>query len=90
MHPHGQEFLFEGQPAGLLEAGTAPTTDGSYAYEPFRGPGHYKLALELKRAGTARCCYLAGDQRVWFTVCPTSEQQVLELSAFQSEPAGAL
>lgn len=72
-------------PVGLFKAGVAPIAEGTYAYEPYRGPGHYEMQAELKRSGAARCFYLVGNLRVSFFVCACPEYGVLQLAAFQRE-----
>ena len=90
MDSYGPEFLFDGMPVGLFKAGAVPVSDGSYAYVPFRGPGDYKMQLRLRESGSARCYYIAKNQRIFFTVCACPQNGVLQLAAFQREEPGAL
>ncbi len=81
MDSYGPEFLFEGMPVGLFKAGAVAVRDGSYAYVPFRGPGNYKMQLRLKESGSALCYYIAGKQRIFFTVRACPQYGVLQLDS---------
>jgi hypothetical protein len=89
MDTKGPDFMFEGMLVGFFKTDAAPAVDGSYSYEPYRGPGHSRMQAELRRSGSARCYYLSGSQRVSFTVSACPEYGMLQLRAFQPETAGA-
>jgi hypothetical protein len=89
METYGPEFSYEGMPVGLFKAGALPMADGSYGYEPYRGPGHLEMQEHLKATGSARCSYVAENQRVSFTVCACPKYGVLQLTAFKREPTSA-
>ena len=80
------EFIFEGLPVGLFQGPQFPVNDGRYRYEPYRGPGHYGMQTELRKAGSARCSYDSGDARVFFIVRACPEYGVLQLADFQRVP----
>ncbi|HEX9397758.1 MAG TPA: hypothetical protein VF943_13580 [Burkholderiales bacterium] len=86
---YGPEFSFQGLPVGLFKDGVVPDREGSYFYEPYRGPGHARMQQELKKVGIAQCEYLTETGRVRFTVSACSNYGVLQLTAFQREAASA-
>jgi hypothetical protein len=77
-------FYLDSQPVGEFEAEATPTFDGDYSYEPYRGPGHYNLQVQLKSSHTPRCHYTVGSERVEFSVVAYVRDRVLRLSGFES------
>ena len=61
-------FSFGKYPVGYFEEERYPDKPGRYRYEPFRGPGHYDLAVKINRGEPAECYYDDGADRVSFTV----------------------
>jgi hypothetical protein len=86
MDAFGTEFDFTGEPVGLFEGSTLPTSDGLYRYEPYRGIGHLHMQEQLKRGASAVCSYIANDSRVSFAVVGCPEYGVLNLAHFSVEP----
>ena len=80
------EFMFEGMPVGYFQEPEFPSTDGSYHYMPYRGPGHYRMGISLGETGKARCTYDSVRERVLFTVRSCPEYGVLELVEFERRP----
>lgn len=66
-------FFMGSQLVGSFPTRNLPTVDGSYNYEPIRGPGHANLQRELEKGKVPRCFYETRTQRVSFSVvaCPT-------------------
>ena len=76
-------FYLDGQPVGSFSGPHAPIAAGEYAYEPYRGPGHYTLTTQLKTSQTPRCHYTLGTTRVEFSVVAHVRYGVLRLSGFE-------
>jgi len=66
-------FFMGNELVGSFQTSNLPTVDGSYNYEPIRGPGHANLHRELEKGKVPCCFYETGTQRVSFSVvaCPT-------------------
>jgi hypothetical protein len=77
-------FEFKGRSVGRFEESDYPRTPGRYRYEPFRGPGHYKMQTFLRGGGKPRCYYNEGINRVYFTVNDCPEYGVLDLRDFRT------
>ena len=75
-------FYLDGQPVGSFLGAQAPLAAGEYAYEPYRGPGHYSLTTQLKTSRIPRCQYTLGTTRVEFSVVAHVRHGVLRLSGF--------
>jgi hypothetical protein len=80
------DFLFGGEVVGYFEEPTYPQHDGAYHYMPYRSPGHYKMGMEIREKGSARCEYFSAEQRMSFNV-QVVEYGILQLSGFRSEQA---
>ena len=65
---YGAEFDFESDPVGLFRDQAFPIEPGEYAYEPYRGPGHYEMQRALSSGAEVICKYMLNDQRVSFRV----------------------
>jgi len=83
---YGAEFDFESNPVGLFRDQAFPIEPGEYAYEPYRGPGHYEMQTALRSGAEVICKYMLNDQRVSFRVRSCPRCGVLNLSGFQIEP----
>jgi hypothetical protein len=79
-----QEFFFEENPVGYLDVKPLPCKPGRYHYEPYRGPGHYRLMAALKSVGPQRCHCVIGGKKRQFIVSAWISYGVLELSAFEA------
>ena len=77
-------FILEDHAVGGFTNAQPPTTDGDYAYEPYRGIGHLNLMTQLKASASPRCHYRSGSKRVEFSVVAHVKYGVLRLSKFQS------
>jgi len=77
-------FYLDNLPVGSFSDDCAPLTEGEYKYMPYRGPGHYNLALQLKASRVPRCHYNLDARRVEFTVLAHVEYGVLRLSGFET------
>lgn len=75
-------FYLGSSVVGVFKDDSPPTTEGSYRYEPYRGPGHYSLQTELKASRTPRCFYQTKERRVSFTVSACPSYGVLVLTDF--------
>jgi hypothetical protein len=80
---HGVTFYLDREPIGWFVELQPPLTEGEHRYEPFRGPGHYKLMQTLKAAHTPRCHYESDGKRVEFSVVGHSAYGVLTLVGFE-------
>jgi hypothetical protein len=85
--PYGAEFDFESNPVGLFRDQAFPIEPGEYAYEPYRGPGHYEMQTALGSGTEVICMYMLNGQRVSFQVLSCPRYGILNLSGFQIEPA---
>ena len=79
---YGPEFTYNGDPVGLFKHGIAPSFAGEYAYEPFRGAGHYKMATDLDHGARPKCSYIDGGLEVSFDVVAHAAYGVLVLDNF--------
>lgn len=77
------DFFMGGQVVGAFPTQGLPITDGSYRYEPYRGPGHLNLHMELKAGKAPRCFFRNASQRVSFCVTSSPTQGVLTLSGVE-------
>jgi hypothetical protein len=84
--PDGAEFDYESNPVGLFLDRMFPIEPGDYAYEPYRGPGHYDMQTALRGGAEVICEYTSNDQRVSFRVVSCPRYGVLTLSGFEIEP----
>jgi len=62
------DFYYRGYAVGTILDEILPTNKGILTFEPYRGPGHYEMRLEIKSKGTARCYYDTKDGRYSFDV----------------------
>jgi hypothetical protein len=83
---YGAEFDFESKPVGLFRDQAFPIEPGEYAYEPYRGPGHYEMQTALSRGAEVICEYTLNVQRISFRVVSCPRYGVLNLSGFQIAP----
>jgi hypothetical protein len=83
---YGVEFEFESHAVGLFRDQAFPVEAGEYAYEPYRGLGHYEMQTALRNDAQVICKYMLNDQRVSFRVLSCPRYGVLNLSEFQIEP----
>jgi hypothetical protein len=83
--PYGAEFDLESNPVGLFRDQAFPIEPGVYAYEPYRGHGHYEMQAALRSGAEVICKYMLNDQRVSFRVLGCPDYGVLNLSGFQIE-----
>jgi len=83
---YGAEFDFESEPVGLFRDQAFPIEPGEYAYEPYRGPGHYEMQRALSSGAEVICKYMLNDQPVSFRVLSCPRYGVLNLSGFQIDP----
>ncbi len=73
------DFFMGDQVVGAFPSHGLPMTDGAYRYEPYRGPGHLNLHMELKAGKAPRCFFTNAAQRVSFRVTSSPAQGVLIL-----------
>ena len=85
--PVGADFYMGSQVVGAFTGGSLPTTEGVYPYEPYRGPGHLNLQMELKASRMPRCFYETNAQRVFFVVIACPAVGMLSLTGFEVEHA---
>ncbi len=78
------DFYLDSQVVGFFKNGTRPASDGIYAYEPYRSPGHLNVHNQLRSAKTPRCSYESDSQRVSFSVIANPSAGVLSLAGFDS------
>jgi hypothetical protein len=83
---YGVEFYFESNSVGLFRDQAFPVEPGEYAYEPYRGPSHYKMQTALSSGDEVICEYRLNGQRVSFRVVSCPRYGALTLSRFQIEP----
>jgi hypothetical protein len=81
----GAEFDFESLAVGFFRDQAFPVEPGEYAYEPYRGPGHYEMHAALRSGAEVICKYMLDGQRVSFRVLSSPRYDVLHLSGFQIE-----
>ena len=79
----GAKFLLNEMPVGFFKDGAYPRAPGRYAYEPYRGPGHYKMATLLGGGSVVRCYYDQGEQRISFTVRTLVAYGMIEADTFE-------
>ena len=78
-------FLFEDGSVGVFRSWRWPMRDGLYKYLPLRSVAHLKMHRQLRNKGSARCCYIRGEQRVWFSVVEFPKYSYLRLAQFEVE-----
>lgn len=83
------EFFFKGEPVGLIDTLRAPPAPGSYLYEPYRGPGHYRLCEALRKLGSAECSCMSGTDEVLFMVNGIECRQLVITRVYAPDPSGA-
>jgi hypothetical protein len=76
------DFYIDSQVVGFFKDGARPTSDGIYAYEPYRSPGHLNLHNQLGSAQVPRCYYEYESQRVSFSVVANPSAGLLSLAGF--------
>jgi hypothetical protein len=81
------EFFFGSGAVGYFLEEDRPDKDGEYAYEPYRGPGHYDMQVALRSGKQAECWYKVGEERVVFTVLECAPgMERLRLADFRRLP----
>ena len=65
--PVRADFYMGGQVVGFFKDRSPPTAEGTYPYEPYRGPGHLNLQKQLQSSRMPRCFYNTTDERVSFS-----------------------
>ncbi len=83
------EFSFGNEPVGLVDCLTARVAPGAYDYEPYRGPGHYRLAQALDESGSAECWLRVAGGTVRFTVSEMKSGKLVVSRVAPSNSAGA-
>jgi len=83
------EFFFKGEPVGLIDTPRAPAAPGNYLYEPYRGPGHYKLCEALRQLGPAECSCMSGTDEVLFVVNGIESGHLIITKVCAPDPSGA-
>ena len=81
------DFYMGSQVVGSFLDYPLPTGDGTYRYEPYRGPGHLNLHKQLEAGKAPRCFYDTATQRVCFCVVGSRTPGVLELVGFDVKGA---
>ncbi len=77
-----KEFYFDNMGVGYFKE-RSPKEIGDYAYEPFRGPGHYDMQEQLHNGNFPRCYYVEEGFLILFTVRKVLEYGALKLDDFR-------
>ena len=79
----GVAFFLGNQVVGAFPGARPPTSDGTYPYEPYRGPGHLNLCVQLEASHAPRCHYVFEDKRIEFSVLSRDQYGTLRLVGFE-------
>jgi hypothetical protein len=79
-------FFFDGYPVGVFEGTDYPTVPGRYRYDPYRGPGHWRMQTAYREGLRPRCTFRTKERSISFCVENCPENHVLDLADFQEEP----